>query len=312
LFGQSIIFLTSHATAAKEQFYVFSSKKESLIYSTTNFVPGNRTLLAPPSEFYTDHFNENVKLTSALQGEWILSYGHDGIIALRSMIDPENAVSIQAHSFKSGKIIDCVFTKDLKYIITLGKDGMLRRFDWKYNVTGRRAASELHEDSERKEQELKIKIEVFEKKIAILPVLNDQEDLAVKEEVTEQVVADESKIAASKIPQEKKMHHNHIEKQLGKLSAKIRSMIKANDECPILEKIERGDFVIDLQEKERLLEEIEIEMNSIRSNQEVGNLKRRVLKNRIIVDKINIGGMLEFDEYKRANDKIFWKKRIIE
>ncbi len=57
--------------------------------------------------------------------------------------------------------------------------------------------------------------------------------------------------------------------------------MKRNENAPELEKIDRAEFVIDLKEKERLVQETDNEIAQIRKEQERKNLEKRVLKSRI-------------------------------
>lgn len=58
-------------------------------------------------------------------------------------------------------------------------------------------------------------------------------------------------------------------------------MMENNEKVPDLEKVERSEFVIDLKEKERLIQETDNMIAAIKKEQEIKNMKKRVLRNRI-------------------------------
>ncbi len=59
--------------------------------------------------------------------------------------------------------------------------------------------------------------------------------------------------------------------------------METNDGLPEIEKIGKDEFVIDFTERDRLLLESESKIKQVRSEIEVDNLKKRVVRNRIKV-----------------------------
>lgn len=73
-----------------------------------------------------------------------------------------------------------------------------------------------------------------------------------------------------------------MEAKLKDITETILQLMAKNDEAPELEKIDRSEFVIDLNERDRLLSETEHEINAIRRDYELTNTKKKILRSRLI------------------------------
>ena len=59
---------------------------------------------------------------------------------MRSLMEPEKYQMFLAHSSFMGGIKAFAAGKDLKSLVSIGSDGILRFWSWKYNATGKRMA----------------------------------------------------------------------------------------------------------------------------------------------------------------------------
>lgn len=206
------------------------------------------------------------------------------MVTIFSLIEPELALEIQCHGLENGRVVDVKASNNLRHIFTIGTDGYLKRWDWKYSTQGRRAASEYNENAERIEVDLGYQIKEFREK---LPATRNQQKLDINESPNEVMPHEKEESPNQKeditISAEKMMFGNLIGKKIKAISERIMDMMKENAKAGELERIDRSEFVIDLAERGRLLSNIENKLQKIRNQQELENLKQKVLKNRIMV-----------------------------
>ncbi|KAJ3322393.1 Cilia- and flagella-associated protein 43 [Boothiomyces sp. JEL0866] len=226
---------------------------------------GEKTLLSPLLDEYKDHQGEFAQFHSSFNGDFLMTLGSDGIVTMRSMIDASKCLKIFAHDNLLGGAFGGGISPDLRHVFTVGRDGLVKRWDWKYSAQGRRAAIETTETFERFISERKPQAAIIGDKAEALPEYQDKED-KVEEEIVTKV---------------EEMYRNFISIKLKAISEKLQKLIAKNDAAPAIEKIDRSEFVIDLKERDRLTEETDKKINKLRQELEIENLKKRVLKNRI-------------------------------
>lgn len=136
--------------ASKNQFYIMTSNGYLRIYSAHSVIgQSDHSTLNTLLHEFKEHEGFNATLKSNPNGEWIYTYGKDGLITLRSILEPEKAVKIVAHDGALGGVFSCTFSYNYRYLMSIGYDGLSRRWDWKYNPSGRRAAAELSDSIEK-------------------------------------------------------------------------------------------------------------------------------------------------------------------
>ena len=100
-----------------------------------------------------------------------------------------------------------------------------------------------------------------------------------------------------------------IENKIQSIKERLLRAMRKNDALPEHEKIQKEDFVIDFSEKKRLLEESDKRIQSVRSEIELDNLKKRVICNRIKVHSKNEFNFNEINvvfRFIRKNVGIQW------
>ncbi|KAJ3262629.1 Cilia- and flagella-associated protein 43 [Boothiomyces macroporosus] len=193
------------------------------------------------------------------------------------MLDASKCLKIFAHDNQLGGAFGGGITPDLRHVFTVGRDGLVKRWDWKYNAQGRRAAIETTENFERFFSERKAQSQAITEKTETLSEYPEKED-----QVEEEIVTTVQEVAHSnEVSNDKEMYRNFISIKLKAISEKLQKLIAKNEGAPSMEKIDRSEFVIDLKERDRLTEETDKKINKLREELEIENLKKRVLKNRI-------------------------------
>ena len=237
-------------------------------------------------------FGEYLKGPPSLQlssnGEWVLIFSADGRLSVRSLIEREAVATINAHSSQSG--VKCVaHSSDMRFIYSLGRDGLVRKFDWKYTPNGRREmvkAQEIAVGLNREALKLaeshymefigknisdtkdSLSDEVFiESFLRSLTISTIQSDVSHVEEVTRVDQLDQAITFMD---------------QVQEITQKLVAAIKKNDEAPESEKIAPEEFIIDYEKRDRLVLEADAELIKIREAASEANLKRRVIRERIL------------------------------
>lgn len=134
--------IAPHFSPGHEIFYV-STQQAIKVYMARNvLVVGDKNTLASPTVEYRDHSKGVPKMIVSTSGEWLLTYGVDGFITVRSLIEPEKFSKVFSHDSAQGGTLHAAFSRDCRYIITIGFDGTMKRFHWKYTSAGKRSAIE--------------------------------------------------------------------------------------------------------------------------------------------------------------------------
>jgi WD40 repeat protein len=163
--------------ASKSIFYTISTDTTLRVFTTPTNLVGDVTNLTNQLYCYKDHSKLPIQMSTSLSGEWIRTCGSDGLITIRSVIEPDKGIKFMAHDPLSNGAFGCAFSTDYRYFISVGNDGLCRRWDWKYSVTGRRAAAEVAESIERQIAEQAIQFAELD----ALPTIEDSPDDAPDE-----------------------------------------------------------------------------------------------------------------------------------
>jgi hypothetical protein len=74
--------------------------------------------------------------------DWVSSWSEDGRFTIRSLLDQENEVKIEAHDPQQRGIKDVCLASAGKGVYTLGYDGILKYWDWSFHVNGKKQMNE--------------------------------------------------------------------------------------------------------------------------------------------------------------------------
>ncbi|KAJ3366938.1 Cilia- and flagella-associated protein 43 [Kappamyces sp. JEL0680] len=263
--------------SSKNNFYFITTKGELKLFMSPSIAgSGEKSHLTITQHEFKDHLGYSARIASNSNGEWVYTYGSDGLITVRSVVQPDSSFKIPAHDGERGGVFGCDFSSDYRLFFSVGHDGLMRRWDWKFTASGRRAAAEMFEAYDAVSTDLSPEALQFLEKIGETAELDDspQEEwiqIGIAEKVQDN----------SKLSNEREIFKNHISAKLKVITGKMLELMKKNDGAPEIEKIPRSEFVIDIQEKERLVQETDNEVAVIRKAQERKNLEKRVLGSRI-------------------------------
>jgi WD40 repeat protein len=266
-----------HLIAGKYIFYLSSEDQQTRVYAVSS--SAEKSNLTNPIFESAEHRSGHFRFASSNNGEWLITMGTDGLVTLRSLIESEKVVKIQAHAYQNGTVIAAALTLNSKHLYSAGVDGLLRRWDWKLTPTNRRAALEAMENAERVETEERAFIDEATQKITDLPSLEDQGDSLEEKPLSEGKLKESA--STTTISAERQAFKNQMVAKLNSLTERILKMISKNELVPSIERLDRQEFVVDLREKSLLLAETEKQLQEIKENQERENLKKRILKKRI-------------------------------
>lgn len=99
-------------------------------------------LISDSNDISEGHEKKAGRLVLSASKDWVFTWSVDGNISVRTLMDPENPVMFLAHSPFSGGVYDLVASEDCRMIYSLGSDGLIRVWKWKYTSSGKRNAME--------------------------------------------------------------------------------------------------------------------------------------------------------------------------
>lgn len=112
----------------------------------------------------------NCKLRLCHNRDLILTYAADGCVVVRSIAEPERAVSITAHDPYTNGVVSADMERDGRVIYSVGGDGIIRTYEWNYNAMGKKVANGFTLEFEAQREDQAPLIEKLKKKIDELPV----------------------------------------------------------------------------------------------------------------------------------------------
>lgn len=265
--------------SSKNIFYLMTADGHIKVFSSPSFVGGTseKSALVTVIQDFKDHVGHSATFTANSNGEWIITTGSEGLITVRSIIEPEKSLKIHAHNVALGGTFACIFSYNYRHLLSMGHDGLVRRWDWKYNQSSRKAATELADSIERAGLEI---IEV----VNPIDTMNEVADVDDTDHEDAVIVGGPGvpvKIDEETLDEEKEQFKFQIQQKVLAITQKALSLMEMNNSAPELEKIDRSEFVIDLKEKERLSQETDNMIAIIRKDQKRKNTEKRVLRNRV-------------------------------
>ena len=272
-----------HLTAGRETFYLVSKSNKIKVVTTTN-TPSTAekiTFGAPIAE-YSYHQKGNVHISLSNTREWILTWAPDGFIAVRSLLEPDKVIKVFAHDPYRGGVRYAVLNRNCRYIFSVGQDGLLRRWDWKYSASGRRIALEAAENAENlatEQREISEEITNTVNKLSEELKLVDEKDSEQEETLVESL--EKTRKSKSQGDSEKDIYKSQVALRVKVITDKLLKAMDKNANANDLEKIDREEFIIDFEERDRLIGEADNQIRDIRKDIEENNLKKHVVRNRI-------------------------------
>jgi len=208
-------------------------------------------------------------------GKWAGSYGADGQIIFRTVEDVQNSVSIPSHSHFLGGASFLKFAHDGQQVLSCGKDGVIALWKWNY-------------DSLATEEKATVlgAVDASRGRYASLLGLRKEQDAVLQNMTALSALKCPEKTWLEKVEagvQELKdktfePQIEELKKNIGELRATVLGMIETNENVEAIEQLKRHEFTLDVDERQRILNEGDDEIESIKESVELENLAMLFLK----------------------------------
>ena len=219
----------------------------------------------------------SVKVSS--HRKWIATYSGDGQVIYRTDHTKGEGLSVPCHSHFKGGITSVVFSSDGQQLITTGKDGVLAFWKWNYD-----------ELSDEEKVNVLGAVDSHRGRYASLLGLRKEQDAILKN--MSAIVPDRSADAPTWLQtvqmdvQEIKDRSydaviSDLKKKINELRATVLGMIETNEKVDDIEKLKRHEFTLDIDERQRLLERGQDEIDKIKKSVEEENLAMLFLRDLI-------------------------------
>ena len=248
---------------------VDAAKKKVVVFNLTN--DGKIAV----TEKANGHLLKGGSVVISPHGKWIGSFSADGQIIFRSVEDAQNSVSIPCHSHFLGGTSFLKFANDGQQVLSCGKDGVLALWKWNYDslVTEEKATVLGAVDASRG-------------RYASLLGLRKEQDAVLQNMTALSALKSQDKTWLEKVQagvQELKDKSfepqiDELKKSISELRATVLGMIETNENVDDIEQLRRHEFTLDVDERQRLLNEGDDEIESIKESVELENLAMLFLK----------------------------------
>lgn len=284
----SIAVISNHFNAGKECFYGLSADKGLKLYTLPLVRMTREERIAfkdaiPITNIigeYFDHQKTGGIIKQDKLRDWLYTCGTDGVITIRSLMEPEKTAVVTGHEAVCGGVRDFVFSRDGKLLISTGFDNQLRFWEWKYSTVGKRLANEAIATVDAligdKSEEIKLVKDAL--RLVDLPDLQNETEEICKYSFDYSVVSNLKETNINNIEESVK---TVLDNKLTDLRDRIKFLIQENETASEIEAIDREEFVIDFEERDRLMVSADEKVRAVREILEQDNLKKRVICKRL-------------------------------
>ena len=251
----------------------------------------NKVLSAEVQDSFTGHELHGGNLTASPHLRWLASCAPDGSVILRTVGALDRVIKTAAHHHSHGGAIKAVYSGDGQRIFTIGCDNVLSCWQWNFTQLGKsKALTAVDAEKKRNSTLKKLRTEqndAAKKKAEWKPhsqtdttgselhsvdsdLLHQGHNITWLERVTAQARREEDKQHAES--------KKELRKQLQQLKEKIMGLIEENASLPDLEKLERYEFNLDEEERQRLIGLGEQSVKEVRQEIELENVAKMFLR----------------------------------
>jgi len=236
--------------------------------------PGVKAPPSPLEELNGHPLPANVCFTSH-NSQFLVSGAQDGSICVREIANLTKPTHFKAHNFKSNGVSALEMGREVGIIYSGGFEGSL--FSWMAD-----------EDAETPERENPMKID--DPEVEDLEELEDNfdEDIMHYERVIE-----EDEYQAQE--EERERVKGELRDELEQIRDKLRELLLANDYADELEKLDRGDFCIDIESRDKIQRE-----GTEKKDKMKNEARREVLKSELLYGKIKEKAWDTMDTHLKA------------
>ncbi|CAB3997164.1 cilia- and flagella-associated 43-like [Paramuricea clavata] len=252
----------------------------------------NKMLSAEIQDSFTGHELHGGRLTVSPHLRWLASCAPDGNLILRAVGALDRVIKTPAHHHSNGGATKAVYSGDGQCIFTIGRDDVLSCWQWNFTQMGKSKALMAVDaaktrnsvlDKSRTEQNYAAR-EKAEWKLSgsetdmigselhtvDSDLLHQGHNITWLERVTAQARREEDRQHAGR--------KKELRKELQQLRQQIMELIEENSTLPDLEKLERYEFNLDEEERQRLIALGEQSVKQVREEIELENLAKMFLR----------------------------------
>ncbi|KAM7447734.1 Cilia- and flagella-associated protein 43 [Porites harrisoni] len=259
-----------------------------------------------PSGSYPGHELHGGRVTLSPHLRWLASCAADGKLLLRAVGALDRTLRVPAHHYKRGGATHICFTGDSQRVLSTGADGVLACWVWNYSSTGRgkataaidaaRARTSLLATIRKEEDSLaaqrgdyiprplspveKANTEASEKQQKIVkdgiyttPTPTPSEDATW----LEKAVSESQREEAKKFAEIKRK----LRLEIQELRETVLQMMRENQEAPELERLDRHEYNLDVDQRQKLVLEGEEKIKQVREEIQLANLANQYLRDMI-------------------------------
>ncbi|TPX37666.1 hypothetical protein SmJEL517_g00573 [Synchytrium microbalum] len=255
---------------------------------------------------FSNHEKTDCRLTLSPTLSWILTWSADGHVTVRSVLDLDQAIVVPVHDPSLGGVVTAQFSRDQRILYTVGRDGLIRLWEWKYTTAGRRAATETESEIEQFEEMQVEYVATVMDTLVHAPAIDDVVDSDSERAIWAGQATTDNK--QSNMEAEIEEYKNSLRARATLIRERITDTIRLNETVPSNESLDKGELVIDLSRRDRLSTQTEERVSRVRAEAEEQNLKMRVIRNRLkreVWDSMEVPGesIKSFNPSKLTNNR---------
>ncbi|KAI8823689.1 uncharacterized protein EV422DRAFT_618503 [Fimicolochytrium jonesii] len=247
-------------------------------------------VLSSPGIKSRDHEKSVTQLLLHPATSWVTTTSLDGRITVRTLMEPDKSYCLYVHDPFLGGVRGLAATLNCRAIITAGADGILRLWEWKYNAAGRRSATEVGGVVERMAEAGEDVVALVNDRLGLVKKLSDLPEAALPPPILpiegelSLSSASAAAPAATGVPSgdgATPQQTSVIQTRLNALRERLLRAIVKNESLPPLERLDKEEFILDYEMREKLQRESGEVVEGVRQSIEEEWLRRRVVGNRI-------------------------------
>lgn len=259
-----------------------------------------------PTDVFPGHELHGGHVILSPHQRWLASCAPDGKLVLRAVGALDRTLRVAAHHYKRGGATHVCFTGDSQRVLSTGADGVLACWVWNFSSTGRGKAAAAIENARARTSMLtgtrtqedtlaaqreeylprptspveKANTEASEKQQKIVkdgiyttPTPTPSEDATWLEKAVSETQREEAKKYAD--------IKRKLRQEIQELRNTVLQMMSDNEQAPEIERLDRHEFNLDTDQRQKLVLEGEEKIKQVRGEIGQANLANQYLRNMI-------------------------------
>lgn len=293
-------------TRGRQMFYIHGADHKVKLYAApVNSADGSQKKseqlsLGEPVHQLPGHQHIDATLVTSFDGDKLVTYSSDGHFTVRNIINPEQSVQSFAHDSYQEGVKSLAMSNDLKFIVTAGGDGSMNIWEWTYpTASAKKLAAEAAKAANASVESQKAIIDNFAESIQKQSTFEETPDSAEEKSIAQKSESGNQEKGANK---ELEAFRTSIEGKINSVREKIVQLMQKNESLPELERLDRQEFIIDYEERDRLKALADQRVEQVRKDIEEENMKKRVVRNRLKVGfTLHLSFILSYHTFDFAN-----------